>query len=309
VHGLADLSAELPRRRRIRLRGERRHPLFPAGKASIAPPSRDGAEVAVGAASTTPEPAIEAAAERSFLGIGIGGWTGAAALYAVIGAAAILLSWNAAEPEAWPDAVPVFHVLFEAPPAEPSALPVAAAPEPAEMPPAPPMPPAVEAAPAPAEVAPPPPPPAPAPAKALPPPPSPKPHPPQRHAAAAAARAPVAPVTPAETQVAAGTTVMPAPPLASRGDAAYAGPSKIGECDRVYPARAQQLGLQGRVLIHVDISPDGSVTPSVKSSSGHAILDNAALAKARTCRFAPAMRGGVAVSGSVELPFDFRLQD
>jgi protein TonB len=300
---LADISAELPRHRRIVLNGESRHPRLPAAKDSIAPPSRDAAEVAVGVAPTSaPEPAIEAA-DHSFLGIGMGGWAGAAGLYALIGAAATLLSWNVVAPEAWPDAVPVFQVVFEAPPAEPSAPPVAPPAEPAEMPPAPPTPP-VETAPPPVEAAPPPP--APALAEALPPPPPAK---PRHRAAAAAVRAPAAPAAPAETQVAAGTTAMPAPPLVSHSDGAYVAPSKVGECDRVYPARAQQLGLQGKVLIHVEISPDGSVTPSVKSSSGHAVLDNAALAKARTCRFAPATRGGVAVSGSVELPFDFHLQD
>ena len=99
------------------------------------------------------------------------------------------------------------------------------------------------------------------------------------------------------------------PPLAPSGDSVYVPPYPSSAGDPVYPAEARQHGWQGRVLLHLEIAPDGTVSASVKSSSGHAVLDNAALAKARSWRFAPATRGGVAVVGSVERAIDFHLED
>jgi periplasmic protein TonB len=270
VPGLADVSAELPPHRRMALQGEDRHQAAPKAR----PP-----------------------ADPSFLGIGPGGWTGASALYALVAAVAVFLSWSAVAPAPWPDTEPAFRVVFEAPPepatpapATPVLPPQAAAPAPAtDTPP-------------PAEAAPPPPEPAPVSVADAPPPPARKPHPP-------APRAPAPAATASETQVAAAGTTLPPLPVAPASDAAYVAPHAVGSCDPSYPAAARQHGLQGRVLLHLDISIDGAVVASVKSSSGSTLLDNAALGKAPTCRFAPATRGGVSIAGSVDQPFDFRLED
>jgi protein TonB len=129
------------------------------------------------------------------------------------------------------------------------------------------------------------------------------------------ATAPVMPpaaaaTTPADTQLAAAATLMPAPPSAPPSEAAYLPPRPMSAGDPGYPAEARQRGWQGRVVLRLEVSAEGAVSSvSVKSSSGHGILDNAALAKARTWRFIPAKRGGDAVTASVDWPIVFRLED
>ncbi|MFW6162471.1 MAG: energy transducer TonB, partial [Planctomycetota bacterium] len=47
----------------------------------------------------------------------------------------------------------------------------------------------------------------------------------------------------------------------------------------------------------------------VARSSGHAVLDEAAVAAVRRWRFTPARAGGAAVTAEVEIPIRFRLSD
>ena len=55
-----------------------------------------------------------------------------------------------------------------------------------------------------------------------------------------------------------------------------------------YPESARRAGIQGRVRVAMTIDPQGSVVHAeILASSGHAILDQAALASARRWRFAP----------------------
>ncbi|MCL2524057.1 MAG: energy transducer TonB [Betaproteobacteria bacterium] len=56
-----------------------------------------------------------------------------------------------------------------------------------------------------------------------------------------------------------------------------------------YPAEAIARGLQGEVLVRLLLTPDGSVEAArVEESSGHRLLDDAALKAVRALRALPA---------------------
>lgn len=76
-----------------------------------------------------------------------------------------------------------------------------------------------------------------------------------------------------------------------------------------YPLVARRRGLEGEVLLAVHVSREGLASEvHVKQSSGHALLDGAALDTVRRWRFVPAQRGNVRVDSDVEVPIRFRLQ-
>lgn len=75
-----------------------------------------------------------------------------------------------------------------------------------------------------------------------------------------------------------------------------------------YPWSARRRGLQGRVLIRLEVADDGHpLKLEVIRSSGHDSLDQAALDTLRRWRLRPATVDGVPVSGSVVVPILFRL--
>lgn len=77
-----------------------------------------------------------------------------------------------------------------------------------------------------------------------------------------------------------------------------------------YPERGRLKGIEGRMVARVTVSPEGRVEAiEVVSSTGHAILDEAAIAAIRDWTFAPATRGGVPVRGTVDIPILFVLHD
>lgn len=76
----------------------------------------------------------------------------------------------------------------------------------------------------------------------------------------------------------------------------------------VYPPRSIELGQQGEVLVRVRLEPDGSAAEiKLWRSSGHGLLDRAALAAVHGWHFMPAMRGGRPVAAWVEIPVRFHL--
>jgi periplasmic protein TonB len=76
-----------------------------------------------------------------------------------------------------------------------------------------------------------------------------------------------------------------------------------------YPSASRRMGEQGRVLLNVAVSADGSaLTVALNASSGSNRLDEAAMAAVRKWRFVPARRGGQAVNASVVVPIKFSLQ-
>lgn len=120
----------------------------------------------------------------------------------------------------------------------------------------------------------------------------------------------------------------PAPPVATRSDAApsplppapapVAAPSaEPARFDAAYlrnpppryPPESRAAGEAGRVLLRVSVSADGRAeSVELAVSSGHDRLDAAALAAVRRWRFAPARQGGEAVAATVTVPILFKLE-
>ena len=77
-----------------------------------------------------------------------------------------------------------------------------------------------------------------------------------------------------------------------------------------YPAKARSRGWEGRVVLEIGIDAQGGVTSvAVAETSGRAALDEAACDAARGWSFAPALRDGRPVAGSLRVPVRFELTD
>jgi len=76
-----------------------------------------------------------------------------------------------------------------------------------------------------------------------------------------------------------------------------------------YPWISRSRGEQGRVILDVAVTADGHAKAvRIKRTSGSARLDQAALAAVEKWRFSPALSGGRAVAGRIEIPIAFRLK-
>ena len=120
--------------------------------------------------------------------------------------------------------------------------------------------------------------------------------------------------TPAPVTVAPAPAPAPAPPVVvaaapsapvspPRFDAAY-----LNNPPPAYPPLARRSGEQGKVTLRVRVTEDGHPAEiDVRTSSGSARLDEAALSAVRNWRFVPAKQGDVAVSAWVLVPLVFKL--
>lgn len=118
-------------------------------------------------------------------------------------------------------------------------------------------------------------------------------------------REPAGPAVPAPAEAEAKPA--PAPPAVQPPDLAAAYASNPPP---PYPLAARRRGLEGRVVLRAEILADGHCGRlEVQSSSGHAVLDEAAAATVKTWRFLPARRAGEPVAAWVEIPIVFRLTD
>ena len=78
----------------------------------------------------------------------------------------------------------------------------------------------------------------------------------------------------------------------------------------VYPYEAQQNGLTGKLIAHILVNPNGTVdrvdlvpsTPDLAPQLATAVTD-----ALRTWRFEPAMQGGHAIRGNIQVPIEFTL--
>jgi TonB family protein len=87
-------------------------------------------------------------------------------------------------------------------------------------------------------------------------------------------------------------------------------PQPIERVPPKYPPEALRLNETGTVVVRVEVDAEGKPSDvSVLRSSRSRALDRAAMQAAKKWRFRPAQRDGRAVSGTVEIPFDFALQD
>ncbi len=76
-----------------------------------------------------------------------------------------------------------------------------------------------------------------------------------------------------------------------------------------YPTQSRRFGEQGTVVLRVELDESGHIALArINSSSGHARLDEAALAAVRTWRCTPARRNGEPVRAVALQPFRFILQ-
>ena len=75
-----------------------------------------------------------------------------------------------------------------------------------------------------------------------------------------------------------------------------------------YPPAAQKRGLEGKVVLKVHVLASGQPdNVTVARSSGHQILDEAALKAVTQWAFAPARRGQTPVDGWVQVPLTFKI--
>lgn len=112
--------------------------------------------------------------------------------------------------------------------------------------------------------------------------------------------APPAPLSPAPLQPASEPVIEP-----PRYHAAY-----LSNPPPAYPLAARRRGVEGTVLVRAEISVGGECQRAeLKKTSGHEMLDHAALEAVKKWRFVPAKRGSQAVVAWVEVPITFKLEN
>jgi len=105
--------------------------------------------------------------------------------------------------------------------------------------------------------------------------------------------------TPADT-----TQLPPTPQTEARFDAGY-----LRNPAPAYPLLSSRLREEGTVYLRVQVHAEGyAIHAEIKTSSGYARLDQAALAAVRKWRFVPAQRGEQAVESWVIVPVYFYLK-
>lgn len=103
-----------------------------------------------------------------------------------------------------------------------------------------------------------------------------------------------------------------APVVGGGSQSGIAAPSILAKVDPVYPMAARQAGLEGTVVLKVQILANGRPGEiAVARSTGHAALDDAAIAAVGKWRFVPAKdrASGRTVACTTTLPITFRLHD
>ena len=76
-----------------------------------------------------------------------------------------------------------------------------------------------------------------------------------------------------------------------------------------YPLSARRRGYQGMVILEVLVGYSGRVVDlRLAQSSGHGVLDDAALEAVKTWRFIPGSRDGLPVDMWVRVPVRFELR-
>lgn len=77
-----------------------------------------------------------------------------------------------------------------------------------------------------------------------------------------------------------------------------------------YPWQARRMGIEGRVVLQVEILPNGNAGRiEIRQSSGHELLDQAAIKAVAGWRFEPARIAGTSIVAWADVPISFRLTD
>ena len=98
----------------------------------------------------------------------------------------------------------------------------------------------------------------------------------------------------------------PEPPPKPKGPSRP--PKVINWTDPPYPDHARQQGIEGTVVLRLIVSEEGLPgNIMVGRSSGHAALDQAAIAHVRKARFSPGLKEGQPVPMTISFRVKFRL--
>lgn len=97
------------------------------------------------------------------------------------------------------------------------------------------------------------------------------------------------------------------PPLTAAGPSR---PAERSDCPpALYPPLLRERGVEGLVRVRVQVGPQGqTLAVQLAAGSGYRLLDEAALAQARACRWRPALADGQQIASWVEFPSRFSLQ-
>jgi protein TonB len=109
--------------------------------------------------------------------------------------------------------------------------------------------------------------------------------------------------------VVAAPTLAPPPPPVPDVEPDYKA-SYLNNPRPAYPFAARRMGLQGKVVLNVEVLAEGLCgQANVHQSSGHEMLDNAALQTVKTWKFVPARHGGQTVTKWFKIPIQFSLNN
>jgi len=127
---------------------------------------------------------------------------------------------------------------------------------------------------------------------------------------APAAARPAAPISsPAQPKPVAAPATPPQPKTEPFTEANYRANYKSNPKPE-YPRTAKSRGWQGKVLLRVQVTADGhSASVEVQQSSGHELLDAAAIEAVKNWTFIPAKRGDTPVASMVTVPIQFKLNE
>ena len=119
-----------------------------------------------------------------------------------------------------------------------------------------------------------------------------------------------APVVAAETAiVATATTIVSSAPVIPDVEPDYKA-SYLNNPRPPYPFAARRMGLQGKVVLNVEVLSEGLCgQANVHQSSGHEMLDNTALQTVKTWKFIPARQAGRAITKWFKIPIQFSLSN
>lgn len=85
-------------------------------------------------------------------------------------------------------------------------------------------------------------------------------------------------------------------------------PRLLNNVPPLYPPQARREGQQGTVLLRLEVMEHGAVSRvELLSSSGHELLDSAAIAAVQGWRYAPVRQGGKPIRWAGRLPVNFVL--
>jgi protein TonB len=97
---------------------------------------------------------------------------------------------------------------------------------------------------------------------------------------------------------------------AGRNTPSFEKAKPVSEINPSYPPAAVRGRLEGKVLLEAQIDSSGkAVSVKVFSSSGHTLLDRAALKSVRQARFLPAVYLGKNVSDILTISVNFSLKE